>query len=386
MRILHLMNWFMQDLGYQENYLPFYQAELGNDVCILCSKYYPKRLNFDRVSNGNITYFNGKLKIKRLDSFFIRGIAEQNWYLNLAKEINYFNPDIIHSHNIWDLHSLQLLITAIQNKNRIKVFVDNHIDNGNFNYSLLHKRLYYFWFIKKIIIPIMLKKNFLFLSVNPYSNDCLQSYFSIPGERIKLLFLGIDNEMIFFSQDRREQLRKKYGVDKEDIVFVYSGVFEKSKSLKDLLDAFKLLAKEYTNIYLLLIGRGDLDQDDEFKSLRERKKIILPGWQSISELYKWYSMADVGVLPGKLGGIKDILAAGKPLIINSDLAVSYLVEYGNGMVFPRGNMGELITKLKEYIQNPDLIQKHGEQSLRLVNDKLSWRNIALESLDLYSGR
>lgn len=374
----------MENMGYQENYLPFCQAGLGNEVEILCSKHYPKSREFIKKSNNNINLSEWPLRIKRLNSLFIQNCIEQNWYLNLRKEINNCRPDIIHLHNIWDLPTLQyLLINLFNNKGKANIFVDNHIDNGNFEYRNIYKIIYYFGLIKRIAIPLMLRRKFTFISVNPYSEYCLYTYFGIPEEKIRYLPLGIDNEKIFFSQVEREKMREKYAVKENDIVFTFSGVFEYNKSLPDLITAFKVLAKKYRHVYLLMIGDGEMPQDEEFNLLKKERRIILSGWQPVDKLYWWYSMADIGVIPGKLGGIRDILAAARPLIINDDLAVSYLLEYKNGLIFRRGNIKELICAMDTYIKNPNLIREHGEKSLRLTNEKLSWRNVASRSLQIY---
>ncbi len=384
MKILHIMNWFMEGMGYQENYLPFYQAGFGNEVRILCSKHYLKKRKPIKGSNKDITYYDRSLKIKRLKSLYIQFPTEQNWYLGLKKEIEDFKPEVIHLHNIRVLPTWQLLATNFANKDRVKIFVDSHIDNGNFDLKKFHKFIYFFGFIKKLIIPMMLRRNFVFLPVNPYSRYCLNSYFGIPQEKMQLLPLGVDNEKIFFSRQEREKIRKKYAIGKEDIVFVFSGVFEKSKSLADLINAFKILTKKYKHIFLLMIGEGRFAQDESFGQLKDSGRVILPGWQPMSDFYKWYSMADIGIMPGKLGGVKDILGAARPLIISDDLAVSYLLEYNNGLKFRRGDVDGLAHSMEKYIKSPDLIQKHGERSLQLVNEKLAWQNIANQSLRIYS--
>lgn len=386
MKILHIMNWFIEDLGYQENYLSFCQAQLGNEVKVLCSKYYPKGLRFLKRNNSEeeIKYAGGLLKVKRLKSFFWQFLTEQNWFFRLKEEIESFEPDIVHLHHIWILPTIQFLVTNFRHKKQIRIFVDDHIDNGNFSYKGALKFIYLFWFIKKIIIPIMLKRNFIFISVNPYSFHCLDILFGIPTEKIALLPLGLDNQKIFFSLQKRQALRNRYGLDEEDIVFTFSGLFQQNKSLKDLISAFTILSQRYPHIFLLMIGQGKIANDEGFIHLKNTGRIILAGWQPIAEIYQWYSMADIAVLPGKLGGIKDILAAGRPLIISDDLAVSYLLEYGNGLIFKKHDVQGLALCMEQYIRSPDLILEHGRKAARLVNDKLSWENIAIKSLEIYN--
>ena len=78
MKILHVINYYHEGFGYQENWLPYWQKELGNEVLVAASDYYfpfagynstmKHRLGERHVGRG--LYKDNGVNIVRLKSFF----------------------------------------------------------------------------------------------------------------------------------------------------------------------------------------------------------------------------------------------------------------------------------------------------------------------------
>ena len=88
-------------------------------------------------------------------------------------------------------------------------------------------------------------------------------------------------------------------------------------------------------------------------------------------------------MPGKLSGIKDMMAIGRPIIVSDDISVTYFVNYGNGKIFSRSNIDDLAEKMEEYVTNPESIIHDGNLSLKYVKENLSWVQIAKTSINIY---
>lgn len=207
MRILHILNWFVEGFGYQENFLPLEQAKLGNDVLILCSKY-PHRDRTPPITKPDKVY-DVSLRIKRLDGIRWTLFTQQHWLFNLKEETLKFKPDVVHLHNLWTVLVLQFL--TFSNQIKAKMFVDEHIDGDNFPSKPL-KGLYVFGFIKRLIIPLMLRRGFTFLPSQPLAEWFLHHRLGVPKERIKGLYLGV-NTIHGFCPKARKELREKYNID-----------------------------------------------------------------------------------------------------------------------------------------------------------------------------
>jgi hypothetical protein len=48
MKIVHVMNWYIPNMGYQENILPAEQKKLGHEVYIITSDRIPHYSGYDR--------------------------------------------------------------------------------------------------------------------------------------------------------------------------------------------------------------------------------------------------------------------------------------------------------------------------------------------------
>ena len=89
-----------------------------------------------------------------------------------------------------------------------------------------------------------------YIKENTYAPNCNKN-------NIKVFFNCIDTE--FFNKnlyvEDRKKIREKYNIKAEDIVYVFSGRLDKTKGVRELIEAFSML--EYKNIKLLILGAYD---------------------------------------------------------------------------------------------------------------------------------
>ena len=133
-KILHIINYYHEGFGYQENYLPVCQKNLGYQVKVLTSDYYfpfpdynksvKKILGSRKVGPG---VFNDKgVDIIRKKSLFSSIFPAGIIYFSVGRTIKEFKPDFIHVHgatNLWFLN-----VVLLQKKIDYKIFVDSHQD------------------------------------------------------------------------------------------------------------------------------------------------------------------------------------------------------------------------------------------------------------------
>ena len=106
-----------------------------------------------------------------------------------------------------------------------------------------------------------------------------------------------------------------------------------------------------------------------------RERIHYAGFQPPEELPRFFSQADVFVLPSRYDGwgvvVNQAAAAGLPVICSDHVGAGYdLVESGrNGMVFPIGDEAALEQAMRHFVEEPDLIGPWGEASRHIAS---SW--------------
>lgn len=380
MRIAHIYPWFIPEMGYEENFLPNAQAELGNEVWILTSDRLPSKdkLSKPRFSPG--VFEDGLVHVKRLRSKPVGGWT-QVYLLRLWDSLRDIRPNVVHTHGLWAIHTLQV----VKRFGPFKLIADDHTDNGNMPTDLSAQARFGIarWVCKRI-----LRSGGKIVSVNPFSFWFVTKCLGISEEKVMLLPLGINTRTFFQDFHLRTLGREKLIVAKEAIVFVTSGRLTPGKGFELLLSAFAGVSRKHSSSRLLIIGSGNHDYEhrltDRISTLGLEGAVILLPWMSQNELCLYYNAADVGILPGKLGGIKEILAVGRPLVAPDNLATSYLIESGNGLAFQPDDEIGLMQIMLRYIEEPQLRQQHGEKSVHVAKNQLSWEAVARKSLNLYS--
>lgn len=106
---------------------------------------------------------------------------------------------------------------------------------------------------------------------------------------------GLISAISRFSQNDRNDFKSRYNANK-GLVYLFSGQIVKRKGVKYLLEAWVKHTEVYPDDKLILIGIGDLY--DTFKDeYKDCKSIYLEGRIEYDNVYKYYAIADVFILP-----------------------------------------------------------------------------------------
>ena len=116
---------------------------------------------------------------------------------------------------------------------------------------------------------------------------------------------GIDIKQFMqsLSLSSKKELRDKLGIPSDNYIIIFVGRITKEKGIIELLNAFKNLS--ITNITLLLVGSvnfGSVNSSKFEVQLYERiksidKQICITGFIHNKDLWKYYQLADLAVLP-----------------------------------------------------------------------------------------
>lgn len=106
---------------------------------------------------------------------------------------------------------------------------------------------------------------------------------------------GLISAISRFCQNDRNDFKSRYNANK-GLVYLFSGQIVKRKGVKYLLEAWVKHTEVYPDDKLILIGIGDLY--DTFKDeYKDCKSIYLEGRIEYDNVYKYYAIADVFILP-----------------------------------------------------------------------------------------
>lgn len=135
----------------------------------------------------------------------------------------------------------------------------------------------------------------------------------------------IDRFMKKTSDDERHQLKNKLNIPQTSKVLIFTGRIVREKGIKELIEAFEIAST--SDLTLLIIGSANFgastntSYEKEVQSLinNSKKRIVFTGFVHQSELYKFYNIADLAVMPSLFDDPAPLVcieaqAAGMPLI------------------------------------------------------------------------
>ena len=215
-----------------------------------------------------------------------------------------------------------------------------------------------------------------FLAISKYTEKLIMSDNIIPKSQIELLYNSIKLEDFNkkISEDEKIVLRKKYGIEKDDVVIMFVGRTIRQKGVKELILAFKQL-KNIDKSKILIVGsanygakvKTDFDYELEEISKDIKEKIKFTGYVDNTELYKIQNISDIAVVPSmweELFGlvVPENMASGLPLVVTKSGGIPEIVDNESAFVVEKNQdlIKNLSDKLDLLIENPDLRRKMGE--------------------------
>lgn len=361
MKIVHLCLYgpVMDGWNYQDNLLTKYHKKMGNDVTIIASKWIWGKNNkleyFDRTN-----YYNEDgVKVIRLDIKKGKTVLSKfKRYSNIIKTIDNEKPDILFIHNAAYLDILKV-VRYIKNNKSIRVFVDNHNDFSNTARNIISKYILHMgiWRIHyKLLEPYVEK----FYGVLPARVDFLRDVYGINRKKTELLVMGVDDEQANKWSDVhfKKSFRRKYNIYENDFLIVTGGKIDAFKTQTLLLmEAIKNIDRD--NVKLIVFGSVDECLKDKVKKLCYKNKIQYIGWIDSLDSYKYFSIADLVVFPGRHSVFwEQVAGQGIPMVCRYWSGTTHIDVGGN------------VKFLKE--DKVDIIQKKIEE---IINDKILYRNM-----------
>jgi len=219
------------------------------------------------------------------------------------------------------------------------------------------------------------------ITVSECSAREIERLMGISSSRIRVVYNGIDTD-VFFNQD---------GLPKKSNSLIFVGNTEdRKKGIIYLLQAIKILEKECP-VKLTIIDGGAPEAQYVPALMRQ---INLNGQVSFArrlsgdDLVRWYSAADIAVVPSMFEGFgfpaAEAMACGIPVIAFSAGALPELVDDGKtGILVPPADVPKLAAAIKKLVENKELRCEMGKQARNRVLCKFNWQQAAKQILDVY---
>ena len=373
-KILHLCLscFYIDDAGYQENYLVRQHVDDGHDVLVIASTE-----TFD--GKGGLQYIepqsymgSDRAKVIRLPYaiWLPLSIARKlRVFTGIYKLIEGFRPDAILFHGCAGNEIATVANYASKHPN-VLFYVDSHEDFNNSARSFLSHRILHGLFYR-IRLQQALPHIRKILCVNVDAMDFVSEVYRVPADRLEFYPLGgfpLDDGEI---SRRRVKTRAALGLREQAFVFLQSGKMTPRKKLSSSLRAFSQLPGE--NLRFLIAGLLTDSIRDEVEALISADpRITFLGWQSTEQLTDLLCAADAYIQPGTQSAtMQHALCCGCPAIIDDAPGHQPYRQAGVTLVSDDTSLRAAFAAAAQHDQN----QKRS-QALTFAREKLDYQKLA----------
>lgn len=178
-------------------------------------------------------------------------------------------------------------------------------------------------------------------------------------------------------------------VKNSPLKILFMGRLGKRKGVYDIIDAAKQLKTD--NVLINLYGDGNLAEFQQLVAENNlQSKVKIMGWVSGEEKEKIIQNSDIYILPSYNEGlpmsILEAMAYGLPIISTPVGGTPEAVEDGvNGFLILPGDTKALAEKIEILANNEPLMEKMGQESYRIAQEKFDIKIIIKQLEELYNG-
>jgi glycosyltransferase involved in cell wall biosynthesis len=218
--------------------------------------------------------------------------------------------------------------------------------------------------------------------------------------KLKVLANGSSNgintthfDITHFTSKELTILREKLGISATDFVFIFVGRLVKDKGINELVAAFSILAKDKSNLKLLLVGPFENDLNplfsDTIKNITINPNIVHVGYQS--DVRPYFAISNCLVFPSYREGFPNVVmqagAMQVPAIVSDINGCNEIIRnQENGLIVPVKSIPPLLKAMQLIVEDTTLYSKLQSQSrISIVSrfeQKVVWDAILREYEEL----
>lgn len=388
MRIVEIEDFFHPDAGYQINVLSKVLVEHGHEIIIVAAEnmdIFPENLigffGIDNIRERDAWYeetFNIKIVRVRARGYY----SGRTLYASeIYSVVDSLHPDLLFVHGNDTL--IGMSYTRLASKLSFPIILDSHmlsIASRN-RFSSIFKKAY-----SRVYAPIINRQRLKVIRVqdDPY----VISELGIDAELAPYVGFGTDKGLFYPDEERRQELRDKIGISREDIVVLYAGKLDESKGGMLLAHAIEQsFGREALTFVIAGNTSGEKAEELEAVFSSSANRIIRLSTYKYPMLPDLYQMADLALYPAQCSlSFYDVQASGLPAVVDDSTAVNIdRVSSGNGIVFKAGSESGLRDAIAHYLAlSADEKEEMKRCSLAYIGERFSYDNVARRYEEIFS--
>ncbi len=233
-----------------------------------------------------------------------------------------------------------------------------------------------------------------FSSLLPVSDYCLResaSYWSIPEDRMRVLYNGVSLQQFYPDPAAAAERRAALGLRPDEFVLLYVGRVCRQKGTDLLVNAYARMRAEGRKVRLVVagpIGQFGHEGSDEITTMLRANDGLYLGPVEEAILPSVYNMADVFVLPTRVNEMFGMAAieaqaCGRPVVCSNHGGLPEVVRTSSGLLFESGDLDDLTRQLRTMMDNNALRHQFSEAAVTNAR-RFAWETITQELGEVYS--
>jgi len=200
---------------------------------------------------------------------------------------------------------------------------------------------------------------------------------------------GVDEKRFIFDQEARHEIRNKYKISENDIVFLFLGRLNRDKGLLDLAHSFLKISERFSNVHLIVVGPDEENIKGSMREICHSCSHMIHFEDLTNAPERYMAAADVFCLPSYREGfgivIIEAASVGIPSIGSRIYGVTDAIEDGvTGLLFDPANIDDLAFKMGVFAENYELIRKMGEAARKRALTLYSKDKVTTDLLGFYN--
>jgi glycosyltransferase involved in cell wall biosynthesis len=222
---------------------------------------------------------------------------------------------------------------------------------------------------------------------SPHLLKIIKSYCFVDERKICVIPNGINLEVFDKIEDYDTKVLRKYGLERDNYL-LFVGRLSVLKGVQHLIEAFRTIKKEYSNLKLAIVGTGEFE--DYLRNLAYGlDDIVFTGYADALAIKKsLYENCVAVVVPSSYEGLPMVVLeamACKKAVIASDVGgIPLLVRHGkNGFLAKPGDSRSLEKFIRILLEDPDLRKNMGSFGRKLAEEEFTVDKMVSETLRVY---
>jgi glycosyltransferase involved in cell wall biosynthesis len=386
MNIVHLVDYFHPDMGYQENHLARIQNNRGHTVHVVTGNRFgvwgtPPPPDFrDAVQRGDRNLRDRGISVHRLAARF--EYSHRLWLHGLCRTLSGIEPDLVHVHGYFTLNALRT--ANLKHRLKFRLVIDDHmlfVASQN-PFSTFANRIF-----RNFFSPFVQRTADKLVAVSGETREFMHRVYGIPLEKIEIIPLGVDRGIFRQSGDRVQDLKKELALD-DAPVLLYTGKCNDEKAPARLLEACLPLWKKGGNFTFLIVGTCasgyaeilDTVIDKHGLGGRVRRVPAVP----TNRLADYFNLAFAAAWPRQSSmSSLEAMACGCPVILSDTPVNRERVRNGSGLLFPESDLEALAGRIERLLFDPAAREAASKKALEAVCD-LDWEQICDRFLEPFT--